>query len=118
MADFYSAGRLISREARKLVGKRTLAGATREDIWPGTATARPVPGGVQVEAVSTNAADDAARPDVWDVTVGGLTDANDIARVTINGTAYRARVTGGWTTDQVAAALQSAIANGDRKSVV
>lgn len=116
MGDFYGAGRVVSREARKLIGKRTLIGATREDIWPGTALARPVPGGVQVEVVSSSVSDDAARPDVWDVTVGGLTDAADIARITINGTAYRAFVTGGWTTDQVASALQSAIANGSVES--
>lgn len=116
MGDFYSAGRLVSREARKIVGKRTLIGATREDIWPGTALTRPVPGGVQVEIVSSSAADDAARPDVWDVTVGGLTDTNDIARITINGIAYRARVTGGWTTADVAEALRSAIAVGSIES--
>ena len=116
MGDFYGAGRVVSREARKLIGKRTLIGATREDIWPGTALARPVPGGVQVEVVSSSVSDDAARPDVWDVTVGGLTDAADIARITINGTAYRARVTGGWTTDDVAEALRSAIALGSIES--
>jgi hypothetical protein len=118
MGDFYSAGRLVSREARKIVGKRTLIGATREDIWPGTALARPIPGGVQVEVISSSAADDAARPDVWDVTVGGLTDANDIARISIGGIAYRARVTGGWTTDDVAEALRSAIASGSVESWV
>lgn len=112
MSAYYRSGRLVSNDTVKILGRRTLVGATREDIWGGTATARPVPGGVQIEALSSSAADDATVTDVWDVTVGGLTDANDIARITVNGTAYRALVTGGWTTDQVAEALRSAIASG------
>lgn len=55
---------------------------------------------------------DTAKTDVWKAVVGGLTDAGDIARVTVNGDNFDAYVTAGLTTDQVAELLLNAISLG------
>jgi hypothetical protein len=116
MGDFYSAGRLISREARKIIGKRSLTGATIEEIWQGTALTRPSPGGVQVEAVSTSAQDDAAIADRWDVTVGAAVAAGDVARITINASNFDYMVKNADTDAMVATGLRDAINSGSKSA--
>ena len=116
MGDFYSAGRLVSREARKIIGKRSLTGATIEDVWQGTALTRPVPGGVQVEAVSTSAQDDAAIADVWDVTIGAAVSAGDVARITINTGNFDYMVKNADTAAMVATGLGDAVNSGSKSA--
>lgn len=112
MGKFFNAGRLISQETRKLTGRRSLAGATAEDMWTGTATARPVPGGIQLSAASTSAEDDGTKTDIWDVTVGGGADAGDIAQITVDGVSYAYRVGTAPTTSTIAEGLKLALTSG------
>ena len=112
MADYYSAGRLISQEIQHIVAKRSLTGATQEDVWGGTALTRPAPGGAQVEVVSTSPQDAAEVTDTWTVTIGGGVTQEDVVQITVDGTAYAYQVQGTDTTATIAEALKTALMTG------
>ena len=58
--EFWRDGRLYSADCFNIRGLRVLSGAGEEELWNGTATARPKPGGIQLRFVSTDAADGVA----------------------------------------------------------
>lgn len=112
MANYYNAGRLISQEVQHIVTRRTLTGANQEDVWSGTATTRPSPGGAQLEVVSTSLQDDVGTTDTWTVTVGGGVTAKDVVQITIGGISYAYLVKVADTTSTVAEGLKNAITAG------
>lgn len=112
MAKYYRNGKLVSQDTIRQIGTRTLAGATEEDLWSGTATSRPAPGGIQLRLVSSSIQDDQLTVDTWTCTIGGTQDTGDIARLTLNGTNFDTAVETGNTAAQVAANVATGAMSG------
>jgi hypothetical protein len=94
-----------------------LVDATPEQLWGGAAVTRPSPGGLQLKAESTSAEDDLQKADiadVWDVTVGAVVSAADVARITVNGIHYDYMVAMGDTDAMVALGLSQAVSLGSK----
>lgn len=124
MAGFYRDGILVSADVQAKLGRRTLTGATQEQIWNGTATERPTPAGEQLRLVSTSAEDDQtmaqsgtiviggtmdqAVADEYEVQLAGAVEPGDILRLTLNGANFDTFVDGGATL----ASLVAEAANG------
>jgi hypothetical protein len=128
MGKFYRGGKLVSADTFNPTGLRTLAAATEADLWAGTAAARPSPGGVQVEVVSTSVDDDQTRAqkgtitiagtmdapltDEWDGTVGGVPMAGDVCRLTLDGSNYDYLVEPGDVAADIATGVKDAAMSG------
>ena len=109
MAGFYRNGILVSADVLAKLGIRTLTGAGQEEVWPGTATTRPTPGGIQLRLVSTSVDDDQNRAQKGTITVTGTMDvaAKKRATITVSGTMQPI------TTDQWECQLAGSVDTGD-----
>ena len=85
--EIYRGGTLVSADALLKHGNRTLAGAFPEELWPGAATARPTPAGIQLRVVSSSANDAAGGTGVREVRIDYLdaSGAKQVELVSTNG---------------------------------
>lgn len=75
MGKVYRHGKLLSADTWLMHAFRLIGTGAEEDLWPGTAVARPTPAGIQLRLISTSLEDDYAKAERQTITVAGTMNA-------------------------------------------